>query len=67
VLLQSGEIFAAPNLIYHYMAFHDYGPPEPLVDALMNGPRQSSQDYLSKLAAVGLVSTPTLKPRMEDA
>lgn len=31
VLSHSGEIFAAPNLIYHYMAFHDYSPPEEFI------------------------------------
>jgi hypothetical protein len=63
VLSPSGEIFAAPNLIYHYMAFHDYYPPEQFVDAVLTGPRPSSQDYLDMLAAVGLVPTPTFKPQ----
>ena len=67
VLSPTGEIFAAPNLIYHYMAVHDYSPPEPFIDAVMNGPQLSSAEYLSRLAAVGLVPKPTLRPRPEQA
>jgi hypothetical protein len=64
VLSRHGEIFAAPNMVYHYMTVHDYNPPDQFVDAVMNGPRPSSREYLDKLAVAGLVPTPTLKPRV---
>lgn len=30
-----GKIYAAPSLIYHYVAAHDYGPPKEFVEALL--------------------------------
>jgi hypothetical protein len=64
VLSRSGEIFAAPNLIYHYMLTHDYDPPEMFVDALLTGPLVTSQEYLDSLSAIGLLPSPTLRPRV---
>ena len=32
---KDGKIYAAPNLIYHYMAAHDYDPPKEFVEALL--------------------------------
>jgi hypothetical protein len=61
VLSRSGEIFAAPNMIYHYMAIHDYDPPEPFIDALVTGPRVSSQEYMQRLAAAGLEPGPRVR------
>jgi hypothetical protein len=66
VLSRSGEIYAAPNLIYHYMVVHDYAPPDQFIDAVMTGPRPFSQDYRDRLAAAGLVPTPTFKPRVSS-
>jgi hypothetical protein len=34
----NGKIYAAPNLIYHYVADHSYRPPDEFVDALMTEP-----------------------------
>jgi len=31
-----GVIYAAPDLIYHYVDEHWYGPPEPFVDAVLH-------------------------------
>ncbi|MFG2824625.1 hypothetical protein ACGFX4_34990 [Kitasatospora sp. NPDC048365] len=33
-----GEVFAAPTLIAHYVAVHDYLPPAPFVDAVLHCP-----------------------------
>jgi hypothetical protein len=52
------EIFAAPNLIYHYMAVHDYDPPAAFLDALSNGLSPESQQYLDRLSALGLQWVP---------
>ena len=32
---KDGKVYAAPNLIYHYVAAHDYDPPEEFKAALM--------------------------------
>lgn len=53
VLLGSAEIrviygesvYAAPNLIYHYVAEHDYKPPQEFIDAVLNGPLPGSPQY----------------------
>jgi hypothetical protein len=31
---KEGKTYAAPDLIYHYVAEHDYAPPEEFVDAV---------------------------------
>lgn len=31
---KDGKIYAAPNLIYHYVATHDYAPPKEFIAAL---------------------------------
>jgi hypothetical protein len=38
---KDGKIYAAPNLIYHYVASHDYDPPREFVDALLEQFRRS--------------------------
>jgi hypothetical protein len=63
VISNSGEIFASPNLVYHYIAAHNYHPPQVFLDAIISGPRPTSQVYLDALSAIGLKSSPTLKPR----
>ena len=32
---KGGRVYAAPNLIYHYVAEHDYEPPKEFIDALL--------------------------------
>jgi hypothetical protein len=54
VFSESGAIYAAPDLIYHYMAAHRYKPPEQFVSALRFGPHPFSREYQDRLAAVGL-------------
>lgn len=33
---KDGRIYAAPNLIYHYVLEHDYDPPQEFVEALFS-------------------------------
>lgn len=33
---KDGEVYAAPDLIYHYVAEHHYKPPQEFIDALLN-------------------------------
>jgi len=54
VFSESGAIYAAPDLIYHYMAAHRYKPPEQFVSALRFGPHPCSREYQDRLAAIGL-------------
>lgn len=46
-----GKNFAAPNLIYHYVAEHNYRPPADFLKAVEKGPRPSSDEYTLLLKA----------------
>jgi len=35
VLTPEGELLAAPDLVYHYVARHSYLPPEPFIEAVL--------------------------------
>ena len=46
---EGGTIYAAPDLIYHYMRDHHYRPPEAFLEALMRSPRPASPDYIQQI------------------
>lgn len=46
--------YAAPGLIYHYVAVHHYKPPEKFLQALRNGPRPPDRRYFERLGALNL-------------
>lgn len=48
------EVFAAPNLIYHYVQEHQYRPPAEFVRALEGGPRPGSGEYVHLLDGLAL-------------
>ena len=52
------KIYAAPNLIYHYVAEHNYRPPQEFLNALRKTPLATTQEYLDLLKEKG-VSFPT--------
>ncbi len=54
VFSKSGDIFAAPNLIYHYVSCHRYRPPAPFVAALHEGPSPTTRAYLDRLEDLAL-------------
>src|SRR5262249_33821693 len=54
VFSESGEIYAAPTLIYHYVKEHHYQPPAQFVRALIAGPAPPSEAFFDRLRAVGL-------------
>lgn len=54
VFSESSAIYAAPDLIYHYMTVHRYKPPDQFISALRLGPHPFSKEYQDGLAAVGL-------------
>ena len=44
-------IYAAPNLVFHFVSEHHYQPPQEFVDAVMSSVAPPSIDYLSLLKA----------------
>jgi hypothetical protein len=50
VFAENGIIYAAPNLVYHYVMDCEYLPPEPFVEAVIKSPRPPSDDYIALLA-----------------
>ncbi len=46
-------VFAAPNLVHHYVAVHHYRPPDVFVEAALSGPRPPSAEYFRRLDALG--------------
>lgn len=39
------DIYAAPDLIYHYVSAHDYLPPPEFVEAVLNGPGPHTAEH----------------------
>jgi len=54
VFAASGEIYAAPTLIFHYVRTHRYKPPAEFLSALTSGPRPPAQEYFERLRSIGL-------------
>jgi len=52
--LGSFDVYAAPNLIYHYVAVHSYKPPDEFLNALREGPRPPAHEYFQRLEELGL-------------
>lgn len=42
---QASTIYAAPNLIYHYIVSHQYRPPDAFVSAVLHGPQPRTAEY----------------------
>lgn len=61
VFSQEGITYAAPTLIYHYVAAHHYKPPDEFLDALRSGPGPGSQEYFDALNTAQLEWTRTSK------
>jgi hypothetical protein len=53
VIGKNGIIYAAPNLIYHYVAEHHYRPPEEFVQAVMEAPLPGSPEYEALVSNLG--------------
>jgi len=62
VFSKAGDVYAAPNLIYHYVDVHHYLPPAEFIEAVQKGPRPPDQVYFEKLSEIGERWSPTLKP-----
>jgi hypothetical protein len=48
------DVYAAPNLIHHYVAVHAYLPPAAFVEAALTGPRPPSEAYFARLREHGV-------------
>ena len=44
-ILGEQEIYAAPDLIYHYVVDHRYQPPDEFVQAVLKGPGPNSAEF----------------------
>jgi len=49
-----GKIYAAPNLLFHYITAHHYKPPDEFLSALQAGPIPPDPEYFDRLNALGL-------------
>lgn len=49
VISRSGQSYAAPSLIYHYILEHNYRPPKSFMSALRSGPTPPSDAYFLAL------------------
>lgn len=54
VFSEGGDVFAAPNLIYHYVEAHKYKPPDDFLEALRGGPRPPGGDYFRRLRKLNI-------------
>jgi hypothetical protein len=67
VFSPSGEIYAAPTLIYHYMHAHYYAPPLEFLWALHEGPVPGSSAYFDRLKELGMEWSKTSAPAKKTA
>lgn len=57
-----GKLYAAPNLIYHYVVGHNYSPPPEFVRAVVAGPCPPEDAYYELLLKLGITWSNTLVP-----
>jgi hypothetical protein len=62
VISLAGSVYAAPNLIYHYVQAHQYRPPMEFIDAVLKGLTPGSKGYFDRLSEFGWSWTPTEVP-----
>jgi hypothetical protein len=67
VFSDGDAVYAAPNLIYHYILAHRYAPPDEFIEVLKTGPQPPDPEYFERLSRLGLKweTTPSLdeKPK----
>ncbi len=44
-IIGKGAVYAAPNLVYHYVEAHNYRPPEEFIQAVLEGPLPGTPEY----------------------
>jgi hypothetical protein len=63
VILDEGQLYAAPNLIFHYVASHNYSPPPEFVEAVLMAPCPPEESYYELLSKLELRWSDTLVPK----
>jgi hypothetical protein len=66
VFSHGAQVYAAPTLIYHYAAVHQYKPPHEFLKALREGPRPPGQEYFDALTRLNLEWRRTTKGPPKD-
>jgi hypothetical protein len=61
VFSRTGDLYASPTLVYHYVNTHNYQPPREFLAALAEGPKPPSPGYFEELAKHGFKWTLTPK------
>ena len=53
-VLGAEDIFAAPDLIHHYVTAHDYQPPQVFIEAVLDGPPPGSPVHRALIRTLNL-------------
>lgn len=53
-VLGEDDIFAAPDLIHHYVTIHGYQPPEVFIEAVLNGPPPGSPEHRALIRTLNM-------------
>lgn len=62
VISNTGVVYSAPNLIYHYARTHHYRPSDDFLQALQEAPKPPGKEYFELLRAAGLEWSDVLSP-----
>jgi hypothetical protein len=62
VISDQGQLYAAPNLIFHYVVSHNYSPPLEFVRAVLVGPCPPENSYYERLSKAGINWSNALVP-----
>ena len=49
-VIGNAKIYAAPDLVYHYVVAHSYKPPDEFTDAVLTGPQPTSPEFQKLLS-----------------
>jgi hypothetical protein len=60
VIGSDSVIYAAPNLVFHYVRDHGYKPPQSFIDAVLAEPAPDSQEYQGRLRELGFLRQPVV-------
>lgn len=67
VFSPTGQIYAAPTLVYHYAHIHQYKPPEEFLRALGESATPPGQEYLEQLKKSSLEWRKTSSPPINQS
>ncbi|MFJ6436880.1 hypothetical protein [Streptomyces sp. NPDC091416] len=64
---RSGDVFSAPDLIYHYIGSHGYRPPSEFMEALMDGNEGKINDSVIHRLRELVENAPRMEDRVDAA